>query len=44
LYPAAAKLLYAAGVGVSLGASDGLLDSVLETIGVTDSGREAETL
>ena len=38
------ELLDAAGVGVSLGASDDPLDSVLQTIGATDRGRDAETL
>ena len=41
---AAAKLLDAAGVGVSLGASDQLLDSGLQTVAVTDGGRAGEAL
>jgi len=44
LCAAATKLLDAAGVGVSVGASDDLLDSVLETVGATDGGRAGEAL
>ena len=41
---AAAKLLDAAGVGVSLGASDDLADSGLQTVCTTDGGRDGEAL
>ncbi|MFU8842153.1 MAG: hypothetical protein ACNA8R_15860, partial [Nitriliruptoraceae bacterium] len=44
LCSAAAKLLDAAGVGVSLGASDDLLDSGLQTVCATDGARDGETL
>jgi len=40
----AAKLLDAAGVGVSLGASGELLDSGLQTVGATDGGQHGEAL
>ena len=43
LCAAAAKLLGAAGVGLSLGASDDLLDSGLHTVCVTDGGRSGES-
>jgi hypothetical protein len=41
---AASKLLDAAGVGVSLGASGDLLDSGLQTVCATDGGRSGEAL
>ncbi len=41
---AAAKLLDAAGVSVSLGASDDLADSGLQTVCTTDGGRDGEAL
>lgn len=41
---AASKLLDAAGVGVSLGASGDLLDSGLQTVCATDGGRDGEAL
>jgi hypothetical protein len=41
---AASKLLDASGVGVSLGASDGLLDSGLQTVCATEGGRSGEAL
>lgn len=44
LCSAAATLLDAAGVGVSLGASDDLLESGLQTVCATGAGRDIETL
>jgi hypothetical protein len=44
LCSAASKLLDAAGVGVSLGASSHLLDSGLQTVCATDGGRDGEAL
>ncbi len=44
LCSAASKLLDAAGVGVSLGASDDPLDSGLQTVCATDGGRDGEAL
>lgn len=44
LCSAASKLLDAAGVGVSLGASDDLADSGLQTVCATDGGRDGEAL
>jgi hypothetical protein len=44
LCSAASKLLDAAGVGVSFGASDDLLDSGLQTVCATDGGRDGEAL
>jgi hypothetical protein len=44
LCSAAAKLLDAAGVGVSLGASGDLLDSGLQTVCSTDGARDGEAL
>lgn len=44
LCSAAAKLLGVAGAGVSLGASDDLLESGLQTVCATGSGQDAEAL
>jgi hypothetical protein len=44
LCSATAKLLDAAGVGMSLGASNDLLDGVLEMVCATDGARDAEAL